>query len=409
MTESIRIASVNCQGLSTLNKRIDVFEYYRTKNYNIICLQDTHFTEEEEKSISSQWGYDCFFNSFTSNARGVAILINNNFEFEFLKERKVKGGNILAVEINIEKVRFTLINIYGPNTDQPEFFDLIKEWIIEFENENFVICGDFNLVQNPTLDTFNYKNINHPKARKRLMQIMLDLNIIDYYRVIFPKKRSFTWRKRNPIKQARLDYFLIADQLQNITTNIFTQPSYRSDQSSVIIEFKLDTFTKGKGLWKFNNSLLKDKEYVEKVKQTIYRLKRQYAMCFYREDIVKDIANEDIHFNIDDLLFFETLMMEIRGLTISHASYKKKMTNKRELELENEINDLEIQDNFEETSTLLYDKKLELMSIRENKVRGTILRSKVKWIEEGEKTTTYFCLVWFGIIHYSAFSAAKAM
>ena len=321
MTESIRIASVNCQGLSTLNKRIDVFEYYRTKNYNIICLQDTHFTEEEEKSISSQWGYDCFFNSFTSNARGVAILINSNFEFEFLKEKKVKGGNILAIEINIEKVRFTLINIYGPNTDQPEFFELIKDGILEFENENIVICGDFNLVQNPTLDTYNYKHLNHPKARERLIQIMLDLNIVDYYRVIFPEKRSFTWRKRNPIKQARLDYFLIADQLQNIVTNIFTQPSYRSDHSAVIIELKLDTFTKGKGLWKFNNSLLKDKEYVEKVKQTIYRLKRQYAICIYREDIVKDITNEDIHFNIDDLLFFETLLMEIRGITISHASY----------------------------------------------------------------------------------------
>ena len=55
--------------------------------------------------------------------------------------------------------------------------------------------------------------------------------------------------------------------------------------------------------------------------------------------------------------------------------------------LEKEINDLEIQDNFDETSTLVHDKKLELMTIRENKVRGTILRSKVKWIEEGEKPT----------------------
>ena len=131
---------------------------------------------------------------------------------------------------------------------------------------------------------------------------------------------------------------------------------------------------------------------MEKVKQTIYRLKRQYAICIYREDIVKDITNEDIHFNIDDLLFFETLLMEIRGIAISHASYKKKMTNKRELELEKEINDLEIQGNFEETSTLLHDKKLELMTIRENKVRGTILHSKVKWIE-GEKPIKYFCAI----------------
>ena len=155
---------------------------------------------------------------------------------------------------------------------------------------------------------------------------MLDLNIVDYYRVIFPEKRSFTWRKRNPIKQARLDYFLIADQLQNIVTNIFTQPSYRSDHSAVIIEL-IRYLHKRKRALEFNNSILKDKEYVEKVKQTIYRLKMQYAICIYREDIVKDITNEDIHFNIDDLLFFETLM-EIRGITISHASYKK-MTNDR--------------------------------------------------------------------------------
>ena len=58
------------------------------------------------------------------------------------------------------------------------------------------------------------------------------------------------------------------------------------------------------------------------------------------------------------------------------------MTNKRDLELEKEINNFEIQDNFEDTSILLHDKKLELITIRENKVRGTILRSKVKWNEE---------------------------
>ena len=58
------------------------------------------------------------------------------------------------------------------------------------------------------------------------------------------------------------------------------------------------------------------------------------------------------------------------------------MTNKRDLELEKEINNFEIQDNFEDTSILLLDKKLELITIRENKVRGTILRSKVKWNEE---------------------------
>ena len=48
MTDLIRIATVNCQGLSTLSKRRDVLHFYKSKNYSIICLPDTHFVEKEE-------------------------------------------------------------------------------------------------------------------------------------------------------------------------------------------------------------------------------------------------------------------------------------------------------------------------------------------------------------------------
>lgn len=45
--------------------------------------------------------------------------------------------------------------------------------------------------------------------------------------------------------------------------------SYRPDPSAVIMEIKFNSFTRGHGLWKFNNSLLHDEVYVEKAKQTI--------------------------------------------------------------------------------------------------------------------------------------------
>ena len=44
---------------------------------------------------------------------------------------------------------------------------------------------------------------------------------------------------------------------------VFIANSYRSDHSGVILFFKLNTIQKGEGLWKFNNSLLTDKEYVK--------------------------------------------------------------------------------------------------------------------------------------------------
>ena len=35
--------------------------------------------------------------------------------------------------------------------------------------------------------------------------------------------------------------------------------NYRSDHSSVVLSLEINEFKNGKGLWKFNNSLLKDK------------------------------------------------------------------------------------------------------------------------------------------------------
>ena len=46
--DNIRIASANCQGLFTPQKRLDVLNFYKNKNYSIICLQDTHFIPEIE-------------------------------------------------------------------------------------------------------------------------------------------------------------------------------------------------------------------------------------------------------------------------------------------------------------------------------------------------------------------------
>jgi hypothetical protein len=44
-------------------------------------------------------------------------------------------------------------------------------------------------------------------------------------------------------------------------------PSYKTDQSIIEIEFLINDFHRGKGFWQFNNSLLKDKDYILLVKQ----------------------------------------------------------------------------------------------------------------------------------------------
>ena len=45
--------------------------------------------------------------------------------------------------------------------------------------------------------------------------------------------------------------------------------SYRSDHSPVCMKLKFTNQTRGRGTWKFNNSLLTDNEFVNKVKQNM--------------------------------------------------------------------------------------------------------------------------------------------
>ena len=102
-----------------------------------------------------------------SNARGTAILFNNNFEYAILHQHRDKDGNLLILEINaFNKYDFMLVNIYGPNRDTTNFHWSISDHLSAFNGEFIIMAGDFNLVQEPVLDYFNYNNVNNPEARK---------------------------------------------------------------------------------------------------------------------------------------------------------------------------------------------------------------------------------------------------
>ena len=88
MDGSVRICSLNCRGLNDNFKRRDVLKYIRKKKFSIYCLQDVHWDKEFENMIRSEWGYEAYVAGNTTNSRGVAILMNNNFEF---KVQNVQG------------------------------------------------------------------------------------------------------------------------------------------------------------------------------------------------------------------------------------------------------------------------------------------------------------------------------
>ena len=118
--------------------------------------------------------------------------------------------------------------------------------------------------------------------------------------------------------------------------SIQTSAGYRTDHSLVAMNMIFTHQERGRGFWKFNNSLLSDPVYVSLVTDCINKTVEEYI-------INGDLEHpQPLTFPINDQLLFETLKLQIRGKTISYAAWKKREErNKTECFLENEINFLQ--------------------------------------------------------------------
>ena len=93
-------------------------------------------------------------------------------------------------------------------------------------------------------------------------------------------------------------------------------------------------------------------------------------------DNIDKIENKEIQFTISDKMFLEMLLLNIRGDTIRFSSRVKKLCNEQEKKLCEEIENLENQEK-EDNLELINSKKEKLQEIRDSKLQGFMIRSRV--------------------------------
>ena len=94
---TLKILSVNCQGLRDFNKCTDVLNYLTQQNPDILCLQDTHWVNEDLKSIKTLWAGEYFIHGSGTNSMGVAILIGKKFDYKISAIEKDEVGNFISI------------------------------------------------------------------------------------------------------------------------------------------------------------------------------------------------------------------------------------------------------------------------------------------------------------------------
>ena len=126
----------------------------------------------------------------------------------------------------------------------------------------------------------------------------------------------------------------------DIIKDCHIKPGYRSDHSIIELSITINKFKVGKGVWKFNNNLLKNLDYLDLINNTIQNEVLKYAIPVYNLDFIKT-NYKSLNFVIDHDLFLEVLFLRIRGETIKFATTLKKENNIKENELKRDIEHLE--------------------------------------------------------------------
>ena len=132
---------------------------------------------------------------------------------------------------------------------------------------------------------------------------------------------------------------------------------------------------RGPGYWKFNNSLTEDATYVSRMKDLI-------------RDIVSSFSEND-----DPRISWEFLKYKIRQFTQTYSKEKARERRTKQKQLGKNVEKMEhsITEHCDlKLLNQLETAKAELDELYKYITEGSILRSKVRWFEDGEKSSKYF-------------------
>ena len=114
--ENLQIASLNVRGLQNKNKRNRIFQYFKSQKYDVILLQETYSTAQDESEGKKKWQGTAFFSSLNNHKCGVAILCTHDQKrLKAFYENGHKAGRHLSIKIEMESSSFIITNIYVPN------------------------------------------------------------------------------------------------------------------------------------------------------------------------------------------------------------------------------------------------------------------------------------------------------
>ncbi len=141
MSNYIKVASYNVNGLLNPVKRSKILTKLKKEKIEIALLQETHLNVTEHNKLNRMGFKYIFSASFGSgHRRGVAVLISNKITYDHLAEIKDREGRYIMIRGRVEGTLVTILNVYAPPGSKCSFFKSLID-LIASESQGIFICG----------------------------------------------------------------------------------------------------------------------------------------------------------------------------------------------------------------------------------------------------------------------------
>ena len=223
----INVNSMNVSTIGARNSKTYLkIEGVTSFKHDVIFICDLRL-KDKESDIKRMFGLNrncCYkiYSNSTNESRGVAIAIKSRVPHEIMEIFKTADNNIILVKIRINGVLCALGSIYGPNENNPQFFEGLKRKITSW-NLPFVIGGDFNTIldQSPgehNLDRIGGGRVPNSRNAAVINNWIAEGNCFEPFRSLYPEQKEISYIPFRINREGgglygknRLDFFLISE------------------------------------------------------------------------------------------------------------------------------------------------------------------------------------------------------
>ena len=327
-----KVISWNCNGLranvaSSISKLSFFDKEYPNGNFAVAIFLESHHRDENDFPDllkEFQVTHHLLHTPTPPNHphRGIIALISKGFDI--LSSKEQIPGRLLNFKIK-EKVGGTEFNIsafYGPvqkDIARADVEGLIQNFFnLHSKNENNIILGDFNFIDN-MLDKTKGLDGHDKMIGRYWNDFKSKTRVSDPYREQHPSAKTFSYTNNHG--KSRGDRVYISDtSMYNVSDVVYTY--YPLANTHKLLTFSINSpQEKGPGYWKMNTSILKDTNYTRMVTDAISQM----------EELLCDDPSE----------WWEVLLLSIRSLTVDYCRKKRFAEKSVKRQCIGELNDLE--------------------------------------------------------------------